>query len=742
VLPAPEIIYGVVRLALKLRLSGRRHQRRRQTIERRLAAMPQQGAPVERTVEIFWNQHLVPFIEAQTDHDLAVALGLVHAHLRLAQMELLRRLAQGRSAEVLGPLAIGIDHAFRLLDPGRAVAAILRHLPDETRSWLEAFVAGVNHHISSTTEPPLEFRLLGISTEPWTVEHILQIGRLIAADVNWIVWLRLLRVARGPNWPEIWKRLLREGTLDPAQTDDGEAATSVLLGLVRSGSNALAVRSSRSVTGSAWLAGDPHLALTVPCTWLAAAHRSPSYNAAGLMIPGIPVIAIGRNPWIAWGGTNLHSASSELFDVSSLPASAITERKVRLKVRWAAERELVLRETEHGPIISDAPMIGGDRTIALRWMGHDPSDEISAMLALNRARDWDSFRRAVVSYAVPGQTLVYADRRGHIGRLLAAWLPRRSLASPGDLISPLSAATAWAAPITATGLPAEFDPPSGFVVSANDRPPPAPVPVGWFFSPADRALRLTELVEAAGPVGLGDLRRFQQDVASRNARALRDRLLDGLPTDCNRSRPLAALTAWDGRYDIESTGALVFELVLSRLVRRFIPPSCQAIYWSVWTTRGLVAQDIAALPTQMLTDHVRHAIREAEPVFARWRSWGAIHRLRLSHPLALVPGMRWRFRFGNWPWPGSSDTVMKAAHGPVQGPHTVGYGSNARYIFDLSDWDGNHLVLLGGQDGALDSAAFLDQVALFRRGDMMRVPLRPETARAIFPYRTRIEPLL
>jgi penicillin amidase len=94
-----------------------------------------------------------------------------------------------------------------------------------------------------------------------------------------------------------------------------------------------------------------------------------------------------------------------------------------------------------------------------------------------------------------------------------------------------------------------------------------------------------------------------------------------LPTDRNRSRPLAALTAWDGRYDVESTGALVFELVLSRLVRRFIPPSFQAIYWSVWTTHGLVAQDIAALPTQMVTDHVRRAIREAEPVFARWRSW-------------------------------------------------------------------------------------------------------------------------
>jgi len=130
-----------------------------------------------------------------------------------------------------------------------------------------------------------------------------------------------------------------------------------------------------------------------------------------------------------------------------------------------------------------------------------------------------------------------------------------------------------------------------------------------------------------------------------------------------------------------------------------------------------MAQDITALPAQILSAHVRHAIREAEPAFARWRNWGAIHRLRLVHPLGLVPGLRRRFRFGDWPWPGSGDTVMKAAHGPVQGPHTVGYGSNARYVFDLSDLDGNHLVLLGGQDGAPASAAFLDQVALFRRGE-------------------------
>jgi penicillin amidase len=740
VLPKLETPYGAIRLALRLWSSSLRHRPREQTIEQRLASLPRQGAPVHRPVVIFWNEHLVPFIEARTDRDLAVALGLVHAHLRLAQMELLRRLAQGRLAEILGPVAIGIDHAFRLLDPGRAVPAILCDLPDETRDWLEGFVAGINHHLSSSTEPPLEFRLLGISAEPWTIEHVLQIGRLVAADVNWIVWLRLLRGAGGSDWPQTWKRLLGEGAVDLGAAIDSDSATQLLLGSLRSGSNAIAVAARRSATGSLWVAGDPHLALTAPGTWLAAAYHSPSYNLAGLMVPGIPFMAIGRNPWVAWGGTNLHAATSELFDVSGLPTGETYERRIRLKVRWMGEREVVLRETEHGPIISDAPVIGGNRAIALRWVGHQPSDEISALLALNRARDWDSFRRAAAGYAIPGQTLVYADHQGHIGRLLAVWLPRRPPTLPNDLISPPPAAAAWATLTTAAELPAEFDPATGFVVSANDRPPPANVLVGWFFSPADRAARLTELIEKADPIGRNDLTQLLQDVDSRSALGLRDRLLTGLPYELDGSRLLPALASWDGRYDTESAGALAFELVLNRLTRKIVPTARQTVYASVWTTRGLVAQDIAALPAQVLKNYVRRAITEAEPGFARWRNWGAAHRLRLAHPLALVPGLRRRFRFGDWPWPGSNDTVMKAAHSPVEGPHTVSYGTNARYIFDLSDPDANDLLLAGGQDGTPGSAAFLDQVDLFQCGQTMRVPLRPETARAVFPYRTRIDP--
>jgi penicillin amidase len=114
--------------------------------------------------------------------------------------------------------------------------------------------------------------------------------------------------------------------------------------------------------------------------------------------------------------------------------------------------------------------------------------------------------------------------------------------------------------------------------------------------------------------------------------------------------------------------------------------------------------------------------------------------LRLAHPLGLVPVLGRRYRFLDWQWPGSNETVLKSAHGLVSGRHAVGYGSNARYIFDMSDPDANHLVLLGGQDGHPGSPAFLDQAELFRRGEYVALPLSPETARARFPHRTALRP--
>ena len=397
---------------------------------------------------------------------------------------------------------------------------------------------------SPPSEPPLELRLLGIAADRWRIDDVVSIARLAAVDAMWMLWPALLPLRNRPEWPGIWARLLAEGTIAMAGTAEERGNTGMR------GSNALAIAASRSATGSPWLAGDAHLPLTLPSVWLAAAYRSPSYNLAGLMFPGLPAMFIGRNPHLAWGGTNLLAASSELFDVSGLPSQAIRERRVRIAVRWSRPREFVLRETAYGPIVSDLPYFpgeaGGGAGAALgraSSLGRDHGAARDQPRA-GRGRRSEQPPRGI---AVPGQNLLYATASGQIGRVSAAWLPRRGLDPPADLVSPPAASAAWGELADAADLPEERDPPEGFIVSANNRPPMRDVPIGWLFAPPERAERLTMLLQRRARIGLADLTALQNDVAMASAARLRDRFCASLtpsPTDCP---VFAALAGWDGR---------------------------------------------------------------------------------------------------------------------------------------------------------------------------------------------------
>ena len=146
-------VYGILRLALRLVRTRAWRRRAALSVAERVAALPSDRLALDAPVEIRWSDRLVPFIEAQSDHDLAVALGLVHAHLRLAQIELMRCIVWGRLSGVLGPIAVPLDHAVHALDVTRAVPAIAAALPEPTRAWLAAFVAGINHHLASSASP-------------------------------------------------------------------------------------------------------------------------------------------------------------------------------------------------------------------------------------------------------------------------------------------------------------------------------------------------------------------------------------------------------------------------------------------------------------------------------------------------------------------------------------------------------------------------------------------------------------
>ena len=723
-------------------------------VAERLEAFPTRGLPLEGPVTIHWSERQIPFIDAGSDGDAAFALGLVHAHLRLGQMATMRMIARGRVSEMIGPFGVDIDHGLRTLAYGHAAAEIERTMDAATRLWVQRFVDGVNHY-QDTAELPHDFDVLGLDPEPWTVEDVFVMGRLAGTDVNWLVWADLLPLRARAGWDELWARLMTDGTVSLSSFEGDEETAQMqqwLGGLSKSGSNSLAVAGQRTDTGGALIANDPHLGILVPNVWLIAGVHSPSYHAVGLMAPGLPIFAIGRNPHVAWGGTNMRAASSDLFDVSDVAASEIVERHESIGVRWWFDSDVTVRETRWGPIVTDAPLLADLDLppLALKWTGHDASDEIGAMLAVSRARTFAEFRAAFDTFAVPGQNMLYADAHGNIGQVMAVRLPSRG-GPPADIaLDTASHDASWDALRAAADLPYSFNPDSGYLVSANNRPPATDMPVGFFFSRDDRVERMAALIEAETAVGVETLKALQQDVYMASSVALRDLFvakLDALgviaAADTEGKEAIARLRDWDGEYRSDSIGAVTFEQFRHNFTASFYVllygEDDGEAFVSVGRRTALLHQDIAAADDETLRAALAAGLEAAVEGLESFASWGDMHRLSLAHPLANIPLIGGRYEFAEAGVGGSSDTLMKTAHGSSAERHSVNYGSNARHISDMTDPDENYFVLLGGQDGWFNSTTILDQWELWRRGDYVRVPLTLDGIRASFPHMLSLE---
>jgi len=422
-------------------------------------------------------------------------------------------------------------------------------------------------------------------------------------------------------------------------------------------------------------------------------------------------------------------------------------RRERIRVRFWFDEDVELRDSPYGPVISDSSLIAArpGEAIALRWVGHDPSDEITALLSASRATDFASFRKAFAGFAVPGQNVLYGDVDGHIGRLTAAKLPRRDPAPPPDLVLDPGAMSAWTSFSTTGDLPSAIDPPDGFVASANERPNNTTIPVGWLFSPDDRFKRLGQLLGGDRRFDVDTARRILTDTHLSSAAAFRDTLAAWLKHRPDRRRPEAvalidALAAWDGDYAADSRGAAAFELLVFHIAHALFGPDELAALQVGWTARARLFAAINETEPSRRGAALASALEPAARDFAAVPSWGALHRLMLRHPIGFAPLIGGFYPFVDIAAAGSSETLNKTAHGLVNARHAANYGSTARYLFDLADPDRNYFAILGGQDGFLGSVDFLDQVPLWRDGSMIEVPLRLATVRARFPFRTRIEP--
>ena len=716
----------------------------------RLESFPATGLPLKATATIYWDSHLIPFIEATTDEDCAFLLGMVHAHLRLGQMTLIRRVVEGRLAESAGPFATSLDHALRIVNLSAAADSIEKILPDETRNWLLNYAMGINFYQEKMTDQPVEFRLLGITPEPWQIKDILKLGRLASADVNWFNWFQWLKFRDKPYWQELWNRFLDQGF---QSTPSFQADLNFISAGIKSGSNAVVISGERSADGNAILATDPHLGLQLPNIWLIAGYSCPSFHVVGFMLPGVPMVLVGRNESIAWGGTNMRSASSDLYELNSEQLDHLTTRTEKINVRWWKDKEVVVRTSDIGPVLSDIPFFKNNKKIfAMKWVGHQTTDEYSAFYKLNQASNWHEFRHAFESYGVSGQNFLYADSEGHIGMVPAVQIPNRRQLKPDDfLLNPDDPLHRWDGLIGTLELPAVFDPAEGFVASANNRPFVHNPPMGYFFSANDRIDRLTELFQQNGKVDLEYVKQTQLDVHVKSAVSLRNFIvqkMDSINLEVKKDRETTAflelLRDWDGNYHADSKGAVSFQMLVFHLIQNYYTKRYDddftAALLSSEQANTILEQDLKKEPALVFKNVLAHAIPKAVKDARKFKTWGEMHRLNVSHILGRIPIIGGRYRFGNYPADGSYNSAMKTAHEITNKKHDTFYGANSRFIAMMRDQDENYFVLLGGQDGWLGSEHFVDQVPLWLKGEYIQIPLRIENVRKSFPHTMQFQP--
>ena len=555
----------------------------------------------------------VPHVYASNSHDLFFAQGYVHAQDRFWQMEFWRRIGSGRLAEILGESALDTDRFLRTMGWHRTAAQELEQLDAETRAVLEAYAEGVNGYISTHRgRLGLEFTVLGLTgvkfdPEPWTPLNTLTWAKMMAWDLGGNRRDELLRahiaarlgdsavgVLMPPypdDYPVIVPHPLTGATLDavPEAAFDFNALGSG----DDIGSNSWVVAGERTETGAPLLANDPHLGIQMPSIWYEIGlHCEPvgpdcPYNVAGASFASSPGVIIGHNDHIAWGVTNLGPDVQDLFIERVNPENPnqyefkgewLDMEIIREEIVVAGEEEPVVvfaRVTRHGPIINDVAGGAEDdwalgwQPLALSWTALQPGTLIRSIPLLNRAGNWEEFREALSYWDVPSQNFVYADVEGNIGYQSPGCIPIRA---SGDGSSPVPGWTGkyeWVDYIPFDELPRAFNPPEGYIVTANNAVvgPDYPYFLTHDWAPGYRARRVVELIEADASISLADVQAIQGDVSPVWAEDVLPYLLVLPATGSDRlAEALELLRAWDRRAVQDSAATALFEAFRLHLI--------------------------------------------------------------------------------------------------------------------------------------------------------------------------------
>jgi penicillin amidase len=726
---------------------------------------------LEKPVRVIRDINGVPSIVAADQHDLYMALGFVHAQDRLFQMDMQRRLGAGRLSEIVGDAAIGSDRFMRTVGLYRHAAASVNAASGEFRAVLDAYSAGINAFLHSGKTLPIEFAVLRYQPDEWTPADSLVIGKILELQHSGnyrqeLLFARLAHIIPSgeigdlfPEYPKDAPVTIRElAAMTDTPSLDGLLAALPDGGSPQRASNNWVVDGAHSVTGKPLLANDPHLDFSAPLIWYLARLEAPDLDITGAMIPGAPVVVLGHNDRIAWGFTTTNADVADVF-IEQIDATdpsryatpngsaAFDVHDERIIVKQHSPETIHLRETRHGPVISDIvrdmPPSPANSVLALQASFlNDDDQSVEAIWRMGLARDWPSWLDALRLFTAPAQNMVFADRDGNIGFIVPGRIPIRKT---GDGRMPVEGSSGdhdWAGFIPFDQLPQTYNPPAGHIASANNKivPDDYPFLINHDWDAPYRIERIEAGLAATPKQSIETSMRLQRDTVSLAAKEMLPQMLTAEPSAARERSAVEMMRRWDNRMDTDRPEPLIFAAWVRAINMRLFQPRLGALYGRYWSPSLRATQNVlrnhpawcgdqgcASLAAAALKDALDDLTLRYGSMTELWR-WGDAHRASFDHPVfSRIPVLN--ALFGRHPPAGgAADTINAGSFdaSKEETPYADLHGPGLRAVYDLADPDQSTFQIALGQSAHVLSPHYDDLQKLWLRFEGIRIVREPE----------------
>jgi penicillin amidase len=646
---------------------------------------------------------------------------------------------------------------------------------------LGAFSDGVNACIERMSALPPEFRLLKYRPERWQPSDTLAVSRLLAWQLSMnfkseVVTMKLIaklgakRAAElGPTYPSEGPFIIPvdvvEEPLEQSYLDEGAPLLDEIIGQP-GGSNCWVVGPSRAKNHAPILANDPHLSGSrMPSVWYFAHLVGGGHDVIGGVFPGTTLPILGHNRRIGWGMTNMNADVQDIFIERINPRdpnqyeyggkwvdmdTRLERISFRTKKGGLSFIEKEIRRTIHGPLMNDA-LPGMAQAISLRWTGFEPTPEYEALSAVNRAGDWDEFCRALSKFSVAPQNFLYADVDGNIGYYGAGTIPIRSRGDGAIPQEGWTSETRWKGRIPFEEMPHAFNPPSGYLVTANNRVVGAEyehfLSAEW--APRFRYQRIAELIEAQDTHDAESMARIQSDSKSLFAKLLLETLLPALADlpDAGLRDAASRLKEWHFDNTTDSAAATIYHEFLLTFVKntfvdemgeelareyldnyylwleRFVGFVQEGSHWfdDVRTDEVETRDDIAV---RSFTEAISSLEKRLGSDVSKW-GWGRVHTIEFRHSLERSRLVKMIFNYGPFPFPGDGESVNRGTF-DFNKPYGVTMAASLRHIMDFSRLSKTLAIHTTGQSGNPASRHYHDFCDRWLKGEYITVMMNRE----------------